>query len=88
MGNFLDAQGRLTPWSVAVVSSGRNLKSSEILCMSSLPANIKRTGSKTTEKNRDIVFPIISQWGLSVTMETRVLIRSAPKPHADFPPSQ
>ena len=29
-----------------------------------------------------IVFPIISQWGLSVTMETRVLIRSAPKPYA------
>ena len=39
-------------------------------------------------KNRekvDIVFPIISQWTLSVAMETRVLIQSAhlmqPFPH-------
>ena len=38
MGNFLDAQGQITP------------NSSEILCMSSLPASIKRIGSKTTEK--------------------------------------
>ena len=33
MGNFLDAQGQLTPKSV--VRSGRNSNSSEILCMSS-----------------------------------------------------
>ena len=33
MGNFLDAQGQLTPSSV--VRSGRNSNSSEILCMSS-----------------------------------------------------
>ena len=31
---------------------------------------------------------IISQWGLPVAMETRVLIRSAPKPHAAFPSPQ
>ena len=48
MGIFLDAQGQLTPKSV--VRSGRNLNSSEILCMSSLPASIKRIGSKATEK--------------------------------------
>ena len=36
----------------------------------------------------DIVFPIISQWGLSVAMETRVLTQSAPKPYAAFPRSQ
>ena len=29
-----------------------------------------------------------SQWGLSVAMETRVLIQSAPKPYAAFPPPQ
>ena len=30
-------------------------------------------------------FPIISLWELSVAMETRVLIRSRPKPYAAFP---
>ena len=48
MGKFLVAQGQLTLQSV--VRSGWNLNSSEILCMSSLPATIKRIGSKTTEK--------------------------------------
>ena len=33
-----------------MVRSGRNSNSSEILCMSLLPASIKRIGSKTTEK--------------------------------------
>ena len=48
MGNFLDAQGQLAPYSV--VRSGGNSNSSEILCMSSLPASIKKIRSKTTEK--------------------------------------
>ena len=48
MGNFLDAQGQLTPQSV--VRSGQNSNSFEILCMSSLPASIKRIGSKATKK--------------------------------------
>ena len=48
MGNFLDIQGQLTPKSL--VRSDRNSNLSEILCMSSLPASIKRTGSKTTKK--------------------------------------
>ena len=55
MGNFLDTQRQLTPSSV--VRSGQNSNSSEILCMSLLPASIKRIGSKAT------IFPIISQWG-------------------------
>ena len=38
--DFLDAQGQLTPKSV--VGSGQNSKSSKLLCMSSLPASIKR----------------------------------------------
>ena len=29
-----------------------------------------------------------AQWGLSVAMETRVLIQSVPKPYAAFPPPQ
>ena len=41
--------------------------------------------NKQPRKGGDIVFPITSQWGLSVAMETRVLIQSAPKPYAAFP---
>ena len=33
-------------------------------------------------------FPIITQWELSVAMETRVLIGPGPKPNATFPPPQ
>ena len=32
--------------------------------------------------------PIITQWELSLAMETRVLIRPSPKPNATFPPPQ
>ena len=85
MGNFLDAQGQLTPWSV--VRSGRNSNSSEILCMSSLPACIKRSDEKQPRKGGDIVFPAISQWRLSVAMETSILIQSAPKLYAALSPT-
>ena len=34
----------------------------------------KKDQLKKMRKGGDIVFPIISQWGLSVAMETRVLI--------------
>ena len=47
-GFFSDVQGQLTPQSV--VQSGRNSNSSELSCMSSLPASIKRNGWKTAEK--------------------------------------
>ena len=42
---------------------------------------------KQLRKGGDIIFPIISQWGLSVAMETKVLIQSAPKHYAAFPPN-
>ena len=80
--NFLDAEGQ------SVVRSGRNSNSSEILCMSSLLAIIKRIGSKATVKRWRHRFPIISQWGLSVAMDTRVLIQSASKHYAVFPHPQ
>ena len=48
IGNVLDAQGQLTM--LSVVRSGRNSNSSEIVCMSSLPASIKKIRSKATEK--------------------------------------
>ena len=43
---------------------------------------------KQQRQGGDIIFPIISQWELSVAMETRVLIQSAPKPYAAFPHPQ
>ena len=67
IGNFLDAQGQLTPKSV-VRRSGRNSNSSEILCMSSLPASIKGSDQKQPRKGGD----------------TRVLIQSASKHYAVF----
>ena len=45
---FSDVQGQLTPQSV--VQSGRNSNSSELSCMLSLPASMKRIGWKTAEK--------------------------------------
>ena len=48
MGIFSDAQGQLTL--LSVVGSGRISNSCKLLCMSSLPASIKRIRSKTVEK--------------------------------------
>ena len=61
MGIFLDFQGQLTPKSV--VRSGRNSNSFEILCMSSLPASIKRIGSKASEKRWRHRFPHYKSMG-------------------------
>ena len=61
MGNFLAPQGQLTP--LSAVRSGRNSNSSEILCMSSLPASIKRIGSKTTKKRWRHRFPHYKSMG-------------------------
>ena len=47
---------------------------------------LKGPDQKQPRKGGDIIFPIISQQGLSVAMETRVLIQSAPKPYAAPPP--
>ena len=47
----------------------------------------KGSDQKQPRKGGDIVFPIISQWDLSVAMETRVLIQSAPKLYAAFSPT-
>ena len=76
LGIFPDAQGQLTPHSL--VRSGRNLNSSEMLWMSLLPASMKKIRSKVVT----IFSPIITLWELSVAMDTRVPIRSSPKPNA------
>ena len=39
-------------------------------------------------KNEGARVDIITLWELSVVMDTRVLIRSGPKPNASFPPTQ
>ena len=77
MGNFSDAQGQLIP--LSVVWSGRNSNSFEILCMPSLPASIKRIGSKTTEKRWRHRFPHYKSMGA-------FCFQSVPKPYATFPP--
>ena len=89
LGNFSDAQERLTMY--GVVRSGRNSNSSTILCLSSLPTTlkkeinlIKKKKKKKERKGGDIDFPIIRT--LFVAMETRVLIQSVPKPYATFSP--
>ena len=48
----------------------------------------KGSDQKTREKRWRRRFHIISQRGVSVAMETKVLIQSAPKPYAAFPPPQ
>ena len=44
---------------------------------------IKNEGARV-----DNIFPIITLWELSAAMDTRVPIRSDPKPNAAFPPPQ
>ena len=48
MGTFSDFQGQLIPQSV--VQSSRNSNSSELSCISSLPASMKRIRYNTAEK--------------------------------------
>ena len=83
---FPDAQGQLTPQSL--VRSGRIPNSSEMLWMFSLPASMKKIRSKMKALEWSQHLPIITLWELSVAMDTRVPIRSGPKPNAAFPPSQ
>ena len=86
MGIFPDAQGQLTPQSL--VRSGRISNSSEMLWMFSLSASMKKIRSKIKALECPQHFPIISLWEISVAMDTRVPIRSGPKPNAAFPPPQ
>ena len=58
---FSDAQGQITL--VLVVVSGRNLNSSKLSCMSSLPARMRMIDSKMKELECSKNFLIISLWG-------------------------
>ena len=61
MGNFLYTQGQLTL--LSVVRCGQNSNLSEILCMASLSASIKRIRSKTSEKRWRHQFPHYKSMG-------------------------
>ena len=54
MEKFLDAHGQLTP--LSVVRSDRNSNLSEILCMSSLPASIKKDQIKNNRETVETSF--------------------------------
>ena len=69
MGIFSDIQGQLTQQSV--VQSGRNSNLSELSCMSSLHASMKRVRRKQSRKSGPTPFFFFSIITLSVTMETR-----------------
>ena len=47
---------------------------------------MKALGLVVLEKTFFYVFPIVNLWELSVAMETRVMIRTGPKPNTTFPP--
>ena len=71
-------------------TDGRTLKISEGITL--YPATFwwrgiikKGSDQKQPRKGEDTIFPIITQWGLSVALDTRVLIQSASKHYAAFP---
>ena len=86
MGIFSDAQGQLTPQSF--VRSGRislNRDVMDVLVSCKYEEDpIKNEGARVLTT----FSPILSQWEISVAMDTRVLIRSGPKPNASFPSTQ
>ena len=63
--NFSDAQGQITLVSV----SGRNLNSSKLLCMSSLPARLRMIESNMKELACSQDFSHISLWGFFQTLK-------------------
>ena len=84
MGIFSDAQGQLTLQSL--VRSGLISNSSKMLRMFLLPASMKKIRSKMKALEWSQHFPHYNP--ISVAMDTRVPIRSGPKPNAAFPPPQ
>ena len=77
-----DAPGAGPVWTPGARLAGF-MKRTTIHCYTQ---NMKALGLMVLEKK--IFFPIVSLWEPSVAMETRVLIRPAPKPCTAFPPPQ
>ena len=67
MGNFLNLKGSLlrSQWSKI------RTRPRFYACPRYLQV-LKRSDQKQPRKGGDIIFPIISQWGLSVAIDTRV----------------
>ena len=96
--DFSDAQGQLTPKSV--MESCRNSNPSKLLWLTLLPARMKKIHWKMKVLQWSQRFSHYKSMGifsnaqgqlthkLSVAMETKVLIRSGPKPYAANPPPQ
>ena len=72
----------------SVVQSGRNSNSSKILCMSSLPASIKRIGSKTTEKRWRHRFPLYKPMGTFCCFGNQSCDPIGPKTICSLSPTQ
>ena len=83
---FPDAKGHITHKSL--VGSCRILNPFENLWFSLLPASIKKNKLKMKELDGSQDFPHYILWELSVAVETRVLVRSYPKPNAVNPSPQ
>ena len=86
IGIFPDSQGQLTHKSL--VGSCRISIPSKMLWLSLLPARIKKNQSKMKELEWSQGFLHYNPMGAIIAMETRVLIRSSPKPNAANPPTQ
>ena len=85
MGIFPDAEGQLThKCSLSDLAKFRTHPRC-YGCPRSLPDRIKKNLSIMKGLEWSQGFPIITLWELSVAMETRVLIRSCPKPNAANP---
>ena len=65
--NFSDVQGQITLELVLV--SGRNLNSTKLSCMSSLPARMRMIDSKLKELEFYKISPILSLWGFFQTLK-------------------
>ena len=74
--NFSDAQGQITLMLVWV--SGRNLNSSKLSCMSSLPARMRMIDSKMKELecSQDFSHYSISLWGFFQTLKGSSILTS------------
>ena len=75
--NFSDAQGQITLESVVV--SDRNLNSSKLSCMSSLPARMRMIESKMKELEFSQDYPIISLWGFRSPWSDLAEFRTHPR---------
>ena len=81
---FFIAQGRVTPkW---IFRSGLKLNSSDMLWLSLLPASLTKIQSKIKSLSSGQHFPHYKSMGISVAVETKVLIQSVPEPYAFFLP--